>query len=387
MIVWLVAAALAVQTGDAKIDGFIADITAGRREAALARVFEMNSLTGRPNAVATSAEFVDKLLSCTYISAEPRNIGGVMYDLRWRCPDDEYYSLLDANWRPPQIVVGQFVSAKTREERRSNPPAPPTPRVVAPPPLVPKGFSDPRDYYRVAKYMLEVAEAGNDHAIPELAWSISEIYLASNVPSGPRSLPLIGANLRQFLSGCTREGQIEVDQTGAGMTVACANQTLNGRYDLDFEFRGQKILLVFVSKTENESATPAKVDGASPQQSPKLADHWQIAATKTFIAAARAQDLKAFRTVVDADAKATIKFKELPLDVKTFAGLKSCKEGGEPKSEFGGVGLRFDCQSPEFASDSKMIVRFKGSKISAVQMNQTLYVPPPPPPGWNKERG
>jgi hypothetical protein len=138
--VWLLGAALAAttpQTGNASVDGFVADLAAGRRDAALARILEMNSLSSRPNAVALADEFVDKLLHCTLVSWETRRYGAPMYDLRWRCGDGDYFSLLDADYRPPRMVVAEFVSAAERERRRREPisvppvpvpgPAPPQP--------------------------------------------------------------------------------------------------------------------------------------------------------------------------------------------------------------------------------------------------------------------
>lgn len=131
---WLGLAALAAatpETGSEAVDAFIADLAAGRRDAALARIHEMNSLSGRPNAVALADEFVDKLLGCAYVSSQPRNFGGEMYDLRWRCPDGDYHAILDPNWRPPRLVVGEFVSAADREARRRNPAVPPPPVLPA----------------------------------------------------------------------------------------------------------------------------------------------------------------------------------------------------------------------------------------------------------------
>ena len=136
---WLAFATLVAtpQTGSAAVDDFIADIAADRRNAALARIYEMNSLTGEPNAVAFADEFVDKLLQCTFVSSQTSSIVVEMYDLRWRCPDGDYYSLLDPTWRPPQLVVGEFVSVAAREERRRSamlaPPAP-TPSANLPEP-------------------------------------------------------------------------------------------------------------------------------------------------------------------------------------------------------------------------------------------------------------
>lgn len=113
-------AAAAPQSGNVDVDAFVADIAAGRRDAALARILEMNSISGRPNAVSLADEFVDKLLRCTFVSSQPGRAIGDMYDILWRCPDGNHVSLLDPNYRPPRIVVGEFVSMAERERRRQD---------------------------------------------------------------------------------------------------------------------------------------------------------------------------------------------------------------------------------------------------------------------------
>ena len=116
--------------GHDRIDAFIADLAAGRREAAIARISSMESVSGLHNAVANPTEFVDKLLRCAFVSARPISLGTGMYDLTWRCPDGDYRSLIDPDWRPPRLTVGQFDSAAALDERRRNlrPPPPPPPR-------------------------------------------------------------------------------------------------------------------------------------------------------------------------------------------------------------------------------------------------------------------
>jgi hypothetical protein len=123
------------RTGHARIDAFIDDLAAGRREAALAWISSMESASGLPNAAATPAAFVDKLLHCSYVSVRQITIGAIMYDISWRCPDGDYRSLIDPNWRPPRLTVGQFDSVAALDERRRNPriPSPPPP----PPPRTP----------------------------------------------------------------------------------------------------------------------------------------------------------------------------------------------------------------------------------------------------------
>jgi hypothetical protein len=134
---WLLGAAMAAatpQTGNADVDAFVADIVAGRRDAAISRILEQNSLSGQPNAVALVDEFVDKLLRCTFVSSQVRGFGSTMYDIQWRCPDGDYFSLLDPGYRPPRLVVGEFLSADAREARRRRPMlAPPAPVPSRPP--------------------------------------------------------------------------------------------------------------------------------------------------------------------------------------------------------------------------------------------------------------
>ena len=137
MLVLLSASACAAEpapadTGHAGVDAFIADIAADRREAAIARISSIESLTGSPNAAETPTEFVDKLLSCSFSSSSERRLGQtgpVTYNTTWQCPDGEYWAFIDPDYRPPQLTIGQFVSTATRNQWRSAAP----PVAVVPP--------------------------------------------------------------------------------------------------------------------------------------------------------------------------------------------------------------------------------------------------------------
>ena len=89
--------------------------------------------------------------------------------------------------------------------------------------------------------------------------------------------------------------------------------------------------------------------------------------------------MRAFRKLVAPNGAAEINYKAVPLSLKVFAALNDCVEGREPSSTPGGVTLRFDCHSATFPADSLLVVKFSGDKISKVEMNKTLYVPPLPP--------
>ena len=215
-MIWpsLVAAALVAAsppTGDSAIDAFVADLAAGRRDAALARVYEMNSLSGRPNAVALANEFVDKLLECTFVSSETRNIGGDMYDLRWRCPDGDYFSLLDPNWRRPRVTVGEFVSGATREERRRNRGAPP-PRIMVTPGPPPPEPSVEEVRGIVARYLAALRDAGDDTLGPG-DFAVRFADGRANAFIGPEQL-------RRFLAPCRQSGdRIDQDRGMQGLLV------------------------------------------------------------------------------------------------------------------------------------------------------------------------
>lgn len=222
---WLLGALLAAtppQTGDVPVDAFVADLAAGRREAALARIYEMNSLSGQPNAVALASEFVDKLMRCTLVSFEVRNIGGQMFDLRWRCPDTEYYSLLDSAYHPPRIVVGEFLSVEAREARRRNRsiavPMPSIPNL--PPP------SDAEKLQIVTTYLDGIQPGG----------SAVRAYISFRLEFMDRrqAVAFIGPDqLGRYLASCRRAGAPRVAQNGphAGRVVirwTCAGASALG---------------------------------------------------------------------------------------------------------------------------------------------------------------
>lgn len=189
------------QTGNADLDAFLADVAAGRRDAALARILEMNSISGRPNAVALADEFVDKLLHCTFVSFQVRDFAGAIYDLMWRCPDGDYYSLLDPNYRPPRIVVGEFVSAAERDRRRR------TISLPAPPVSVAR-MAEPSAEERgriVVRYLEALRHGANIPPSPSN-------FLVRFADGRPNSF--IGAEqLRRILAPCRQAG-VRAGETG-----------------------------------------------------------------------------------------------------------------------------------------------------------------------------
>ena len=223
--------AMTPQTGNADLDAFLADVAAGRRDPALARILEMNSISGRPNAVAFADEFVDKLLHCTFVSSEVRDFAGAMYDLMWRCPDGDYYSLLDPNYRPPRIVVGEFVSAAERDRRRRNRSVP------APSPAPTARMAEPsaEERRRIVVRYLEALRHGA--SIPPSP----STFLVRFADGRPNSF--IGAEqLRRILAPCRQAG-VESRETGGTIVHwTCAGRgALNPNITTLFGVSGDRV--------------------------------------------------------------------------------------------------------------------------------------------------
>lgn len=124
-------------TGDAAVDALVDDIAQGRRDAAVARISSIETITGMERLVTTPAQFVDRLLGCKGASVKYRP---AFVTVKWTCPDGVYQSLFDATWRPPYITVAEFMDAK-RIALMSDP----NRKVVAPPapPPLPPGPAAP----------------------------------------------------------------------------------------------------------------------------------------------------------------------------------------------------------------------------------------------------
>lgn len=120
-------------TGQAQIDALVTDLAAGRRDAALARLYGITTITGNPNAVPTVGALVDKLMTCTFLSGAPfgrRDF--LLYRVLWRCPEGDYEALIDAEGFPPRLLIGQFQRAGAAEQMRSTPPPAPPPGMPRP---------------------------------------------------------------------------------------------------------------------------------------------------------------------------------------------------------------------------------------------------------------
>jgi hypothetical protein len=227
---WLLAAALAAATpatGNAPVDAFVADLAGGRRDAAIARIYEMNSLSGQPNAVALASEFVDKLMRCTLLSSQSSRFHAEMVELQWRCRDGDYHALLDPGYRPPRIVVAEFISAETREARRRNramsPPMPMPPSPNAGPPM-----SDD-EMVRIVTGFLDGIGPGGSAVRASVTFRLH--FMDRRQPDA-----FIGPDqLGRYLASCRRAGPPRVRQSGPVAREVVTHWTCTGRSALDTE--------------------------------------------------------------------------------------------------------------------------------------------------------
>jgi hypothetical protein len=225
---WLLAAALAATTpatGNASVDAFVADLAGGRRDAAIARIYEMNSLSGQPNAVALASEFVDKLMRCTLLSSESSSFHGEMVELRWRCRDGDYHALLDPGYRPPRIVVGEFISAETREARRRDrsTPMPIPPSLDAGPPMSDDGM------VRMVTDYLDGIRPGGSALRASITFRLH--FMDRRQPDA-----FIGPDqLGRYLAPCRRAGAPRVRQSGPLAREVLVRWICTGRSALDAE--------------------------------------------------------------------------------------------------------------------------------------------------------
>lgn len=205
---WLVGLALAAatpQTGNAPVDGFIADLAAGRRDAALGRILEMNSMSGEANAVAFAHELVDKLVRCTATAAETSRFHREMYEISWRCRDGAYFLIVDPNYRPPRIVVAEFVSAVERLRRRQNRTVPAVPMVprLRSGPYVPPPAPSAEEKQRIALAYVEALRGSGAISRPPYHYLVR---FADGRPNGyitPEQLRIFLAPCRTVRTGVT----------------------------------------------------------------------------------------------------------------------------------------------------------------------------------------
>lgn len=126
------------KTGNDALDALVLDITGGRRDAAIARISSIESLSGKRTLATTPSEFVDRLIGCRPEGkAKPYGFDSMkMIEITWSCPGVRYRTIFDPNWARPYITVGEFEDQAAYEARRSSlvpPPAPPPPAPPAPP--------------------------------------------------------------------------------------------------------------------------------------------------------------------------------------------------------------------------------------------------------------
>lgn len=117
-------------TGDAAVDALVDDIFEGRRDAAVARISSIESITGLPRLVTTPAEFVDRLLNCSP-RATDKVVAG-MPTVDWTCADGPYRTAFDSTSSAPYLIVAEFADP-ARIEMLARPLVAPPPPIAAPP--------------------------------------------------------------------------------------------------------------------------------------------------------------------------------------------------------------------------------------------------------------
>ncbi|MEQ1498510.1 MAG: hypothetical protein ABL914_07595 [Novosphingobium sp.] len=82
------------------------------RQAAIHRVLAIESISGRPQPVATPAEFVDRIIDCKITQRQKRTAYNPHMQVDWQCPDGKYRALLFEDKNGPFVVVAEFWDPK-----------------------------------------------------------------------------------------------------------------------------------------------------------------------------------------------------------------------------------------------------------------------------------
>ena len=98
------------KSGNPKIDALQQDIVAGKRDEAIAKIDEVESISGRPLPVANPTEFVDALKGCTV-----SGYGDVMQTsthwlihTEWACPSGKIETFLATLDHHTKVTIGGF---------------------------------------------------------------------------------------------------------------------------------------------------------------------------------------------------------------------------------------------------------------------------------------
>jgi hypothetical protein len=225
-VFWLIGAALAAatpQTGNTHVDAFLADIAAGQRDAAFGRIHGLSATAGHPNAVALVSQLVDKLVHCTFDSStENHDHYDAMYDIRWHCPEGDYFLLVDPDYRAPRLSVLEFVSAETREQHGRFPHPPPPRPIVSIPPV----SSDLAMMEVVARYLDGIRPGGSAAPIPI-------IFRLHFIDRREPDTFVDPAQLGRFLGPCRRSGAPRMAREGSYNGGVVVRWTCSGRHALD----------------------------------------------------------------------------------------------------------------------------------------------------------
>jgi hypothetical protein len=98
------------ESGNDRIDALSSDIVAGNREDAIAKIDEIQSISGAPLQIANPSEFVDALKGCT-VSSYHNNVSTASHEFvitEWNCPSGKVETLLGTLPHHSKVTIGNI---------------------------------------------------------------------------------------------------------------------------------------------------------------------------------------------------------------------------------------------------------------------------------------
>lgn len=212
------------------ISGLIADLEAGRVDAAVAKISLVESLSGRPRLVTTSRQFVARMRDCKLRSR--KTVGPTSFAIEkteWKCADGSYEVSFWSEPGNPYVTIAEFSDPARIAELKARPVsiAPPAP----PAPMVPRTISPEEQSLReAARAQLlnsfgSAVTAGNMASASAYIRPTTRFILGyrdvankttvvemdgEGLPEGTRQLAWIVKNLgRPASTDCKKDGQID----------------------------------------------------------------------------------------------------------------------------------------------------------------------------------
>lgn len=229
------------KSGDDRLDALVADISAGKRDGAIARISSIESLSGERSLATTPSQFVDRLSGCRP-DGQAKDVGFgnmKMIQVVWACSSARYVTVFDTQYAKPYITVGNFEDEAVWKARLAGPRvAPPMPPLMPYKPGPPEPVMSDADNIALMKSAFSTLMTGDYGKARDLISSSARITFGRRDPVARVTIvELEGVGPDAFVE----QGKRAVAKMGKPVTIDCVTNSCR------FAFSSKDRILIVIA--------------------------------------------------------------------------------------------------------------------------------------------